>query len=50
MKVKDVRIEKIKRRWLDDMGIGHPILEEELQDDIRYLVELVEKPEEIKED
>lgn len=38
IKVKDLRLEKIERRWLDDMGIGHPISEEELQDDIQYLV------------
>lgn len=37
------RLEHIKKRWLDVTGIGHPIIEEHLQDDIQHMVDLIEE-------
>jgi predicted RNase H-like nuclease (RuvC/YqgF family) len=39
------RLEKIKNRWVpeDGFGIGHPIHTDELENDIRYLFEVLEK-------
>jgi hypothetical protein len=38
------RLKRIKNRWVpeDGFGIGHPIHTDELEDDIRYLFEVIE--------
>ena len=39
------RINQIKERWnpSDGMGIGHPIWEPDLSNDVQYLIDLVPK-------
>lgn len=39
------KLKQIKNRWgnCDGMGIAHPILEDELEEDFKYLIELVEQ-------
>ena len=49
------RLERIKNKWMPDdgFGIGHPIYTDVLEEDVRYLVGLIEnlksELEEIKE-
>lgn len=43
------RLNAIRDRWIDDdFGIAHPIIEEELTSDIKYLLDKTDKLEEIK--
>jgi hypothetical protein len=39
------KLEQIKNRWgnIDGMGIAHPILEDELEQDVKYLIQLIEQ-------
>ena len=43
------RLERIKNKWMPDdgFGIGHPIHTDELEKDVRYLVQELEESQEL---
>lgn len=41
------RLEQIKHRWTDDgFGIAHPIIEEELDGDVKHMLEIIKTQQE----